>query len=62
MEHNNSAAIPTRKRWGVVAMFVVVGAIGPLAAHGTEGGNMGWGWFALFILNALFAAFTDVFF
>jgi len=55
------AQSPARKRRGIVVMLLVFAVIGPLFTQGTESGDLGWGWFALFALNALFAAFTDVF-
>lgn len=54
--------IPARKRLGIVGMLLAFAVVGPFFTHGTESGNLGWGWFALFALNALLAAFTDVFF
>jgi len=53
--------IPARKRWGLVAGFGIAAVFGPLITHGSEAGNAGWSWFLFFGLNALIAAFTDVF-
>jgi len=48
--------IPARRRWGLVAGFAAAAVFGPLVAHGTEGGSMGWAWFTWFALCALIAA------
>jgi len=58
---NESPAVPTSKRWGLVAGFVVA-ALFPIVMLGSRMTPDAWAWFALFILNALFAAFTDVYF
>jgi len=42
-------------------VFVIVAVIMPIFANGTEAGDAAWAWFAFFIINALIAAFTDVF-
>jgi len=57
LNSDRPSPIPARKRWGLVAGFTVAAVFGPLVAHGTEGGSMGWAWFAWFALNALIAAF-----
>jgi hypothetical protein len=62
MSSTQGAAIPARKRWGLVAGLSVLAVVAPLFTLGTEAGNTDWAWFLFFGLNALIAAFKpDVF-